>query len=453
VKDRHREDRGREHAEHEMEHGVVGKASLAEPAPAEGGDLVAQVKQAAEHGHPTRALDLLARANDVDQAHAADAIGPHARHAIAKGLPKHTATTGAHRHVLGVLFMHTPDSELDTLTLLVEHRFVFDLGNHPASRDKGKKWDALGLRRLWQVLEVLPPDHVQQNWALARVERYVDTDDKDPRHAHGYYTGGAKPSQGEMAISYRDSIIMDGGTTDHDMEGDSLHGVNRFDEVARHEVGHAVDAELGGPSLGLSATKEAGHWEYYLDHGQYLKAAHEMIAKSNGPIHHLPKHEREQVAHAIATAMNHSSPHQFNQVIAKLENHHELEKDPVYAIMNKGNADQDPWKSTAAIGGRHFHQAYKGTGPHGGGAYWVSYDEAAKTSHRVSEYQFRAIGEWFAECYAAFYTPGEPGAPKGSRLLEKLPQTHAWFVQHVDNKKDVKKHADRARKDVHAPRK
>lgn len=119
--------------------------------------------------------------------------------------------------------------------------------------------------------------------------------------------------------------------------------------------------------------------------------------------------------------------------------------------MTRGLAIHNPWLDTAAIGGRHYHQAY--SGKDGFAAQWVSYSEAAWKNHRVSEYQFRAIQEWFAEAYAAFYTPGEPGQPKGVRLLEKLPETHAWFVKHVDNKRAVAKESKAAKKDDHAPRK
>jgi hypothetical protein len=121
--------------------------------------------------------------------------------------------------------------------------------------------------------------------------------------------------------------------------------------------------------------------------------------------------------------------------------------------MTKGLASQNPWLDTHAIGGRHYHQAYKGTDKGGGGAQWTSYTEKAYRQHRVSEYQFRAIQEWFAEAYAAFYTPGDRPEDRGIRLAQKLPNTHAWFVENVDNKRKLAKQAKAARKDDHAPKK
>jgi hypothetical protein len=116
-------------------------------------------------------------------------------------------------------------------------------------------------------------------------------------------------------------------------------------------------------------------------------------------------------------------------------------------------ASQNPWLDTHAIAGRHYHQACKGSGESGAGAQWASYSENAYAHHRVSEYQFRAIQEWFAEAYAAFYTPVGPGEPKGKRLQDKLPETHAWFVGHVDNRRAVARESREAKKDDRAPKK
>jgi hypothetical protein len=121
--------------------------------------------------------------------------------------------------------------------------------------------------------------------------------------------------------------------------------------------------------------------------------------------------------------------------------------------MIKGLAVDRPWLGTNAIAGRHYHQGYKGAGQGGSGGQWVSYREEAWKNHRVSEYQFRAPQEWFAEAYSAFYTPVEPGQPKGVRLKEKLPETHKWFAAHVDNKRAVAKESKAAHKDDKAPKK
>jgi hypothetical protein len=440
--------------------GTVGKTTLAQGVagdaaatndPAQAlAELVTKVQHAAMGGHARNALHLMATVAGAVQAQIASAIGAPARHHLAQHLPTDVGNSHATRESAEILFDQTPDTERSTVELFFEKRFRMQAGK---AQEDGRQWDVLGLRRLWDVFKALPAAQVARNWAVATLDRYKDTDDKDPRHAHGAF-GVQESGAGEIDISYQDSIIRDGGTTDHDREGDPLHGVNRFDEVARHEVGHAVDRELGLPSFNvLSETAEAGRWEGYYDKAGYHKAAEEMVKGSHGPIHHLPAHERHQVIAAMVQSMEHSTPTHFNHVIAGLPHHHGLEHDPVFLVMNKGQASNNPWLGTSAIAGRHYHQAYAGGPPNGAGAQWVSYEEAAYKDHKVSEYQFRAIQEWFAEAYSAFYTPVNPGEEKGIRLKGKLPKTHAWFVAHVDNKKAAARESKAARKYDHAPRK
>ena len=85
-----------------------------------------------------------------------------------------------------------------------------------------------------------------------------------------------------------------------------------------------------------------------------------------------------------------------------------------YALSN-------PWYSEDQSGphvrGRIYQKSYEG--------YWTSYKLKGKR-HRVSSYQWRAPGEWFAEVYATYY---DPRFPRGSRLAAPVRQ---WFEKHVD---------------------
>jgi hypothetical protein len=94
--------------------------------------------------------------------------------------------------------------------------------------------------------------------------------------------------------------------------------------------------------------------------------------------------------------------------------------DKIAAMKLKGQAD-GLWEKgdgevlDAAVDGRVFHESYKGK--------WVSYDADAR-KNRVSRYQFRASGEWFAEIYALYY-------------LGKLPDSHpaqTWMKAEIDDK-------------------
>ena len=66
----------------------------------------------------------------------------------------------------------------------------------------------------------------------------------------------------------------------------------------------------------------------------------------------------------------------------------------------------DSAASKNAIGDWVFQESYKGD--------WVSYARSAR-KQKVSDYQFRADGEWYAEAYAAFF-------------VGKLPKSHPLHV-------------------------
>ena len=450
-----------EHAAATHAAGAVGKTTLTQGLPPVPGAasphdpfmaLLTKIQAAVHAGHAKQALHLMSTVGPTEQAQVAVELGPDARHKFAQDMPTSIGDARATSVSSEILFQNTPDAERSTLELLFEARFRLTIGTHPIPKH-GRTFDALGLRRLWTVFGALPAGQVAHNWAVTKLDRYHDTKDKDPNHAHGEFHG-PKDKAGEIDLSYRDSIIVDGGTTDHDREGDPLHGVNRFDEVARHEIGHAVDRELGWPSFStLSLTREAGEWKNYWNPALYQQAAEEMVAGSKGPIHQLPPGQRQQVIAAMVQSMEHSETLHFRNVIDDLPNSDDLRTDAVYHVMTKGLASHNPWLSTKAIAGRHYHQAYKGTDAKGAGATWVSYSEQAYKNHRVSEYQFRAIQEWFAEAYAAFYTPVPDDEPKGKLLQDKLPHTHAWFKAHVDDKHALKKRSKAAHKKDHPPKK
>jgi hypothetical protein len=92
-----------------------------------------------------------------------------------------------------------------------------------------------------------------------------------------------------------------------------------------------------------------------------------------------------------------------------------LKNDPIVAwceaVRLKGSSDGLFWKGGSGananeIGGRVYHESY--------GNKWVSYDIGLR-KRAISNYQFRAPSEWFAELYAAYYldklSDGHPDRP------------------------------------------
>ena len=87
----------------------------------------------------------------------------------------------------------------------------------------------------------------------------------------------------------------------------------------------------------------------------------------------------------------------------------------------------NPWYRHAGgvnLGGRHYMRSND--------TKWNSYAVAAR-GRKVSEYQFRAPGEWFAEAYAAYYEPLPDGTCDHSTLNGIDPTTKRWFDANVDS--------------------
>jgi hypothetical protein len=103
---------------------------------------------------------------------------------------------------------------------------------------------------------------------------------------------------------------------------------------------------------------------------------------------------------------------------AKLETHPAVEMARAIRITGGNSGLWDQGASAAgkwAIDNRVYQQAYSKT--------WVSYAVGVRP-RGISQYQFRAPGEWFAELYAMYY-------------LKKLPKTHAdaaWLKAEIDVK-------------------
>ena len=79
-------------------------------------------------------------------------------------------------------------------------------------------------------------------------------------------------------------------------------------------------------------------------------------------------------------------------------------------------------------GGRNFQDAY------GHPASLYSFLAGTRNQRMVTEYQWRAPGEWFAEVYQVYYSEQEnaPDAPVGGRLRSKDPEAANMIHNLVD---------------------
>jgi len=99
--------------------------------------------------------------------------------------------------------------------------------------------------------------------------------------------------------------------------------------------------------------------------------------------------------------------------------------DPVIVACIDGITVGDkPWKGAGtkaakiAVNQRVCHEAYAGD--------WYSYALSARAATGISDYQWRAPGEWFAEIYALYY-------------LGKLANTHPMYAWFEESAKDETK--------------
>ncbi|ACY15170.1 DUF4157 domain-containing protein [Haliangium ochraceum] len=357
------------------------------------------------------------------QATLTTSLGATFRNRLSSNLQR-VATIGPNEHaVLRVLFDNTPAAEVDTLQNWVALRFNLTVG---ASSGGGEAWDKTGLRRCWDVLQTLPPSHVENNRDLSSLTRYRS----------GSIEGWAS-SDGEAAMGYgnqRDSIdtaLETGAYTD---AADPLRGKNLFDATVRHEIGHRVDDQVGGPAY--CATDPGGAWLTWDDPSGMAAI---MVTASAGAVSTWSDAaQKTAIIECLQGVIDDQAPSEIETRLEALPfcapsgdanathvaNLTAIKGDRAVRALRVAFSQSGPWSSAnggVKLGERIYHESYAW-------GQWVSYKQEART-RKVSKYQFRAPGEWFAEAYAAYYQP--PGE-KGALLAGRDDATKAWFDANVD---------------------
>jgi hypothetical protein len=319
-------------------------------------------------------------------------------------------------------FDATPDSDVAKLCRLVAQRFNLKVTS--TSDSSGAPWDKAGLRRCWDVLEMLPPEHVSKNKDLKSLTRYRS----------GSIEGWAS-DQGEAAIGYGpgNHIDTDLETGDFTDAKDPLRGKNIFDATVRHEIGHRVDASVGGPTY--TASDNGGGWQTW---DSTAGMAQRLVTASGGKISHWPDaSEKTAIIQCLQHVIDDRAPTEINARLGRLAflSHaasdaaqkaklDAIKSDDAVAALRVAFSHQGPWDLPTGgvkLGDRVYHESYDWP-------QWVSYKQAARQK-KFSRYQFRAPGEWFAEAYATYYQP--PGQ-KGALMAGLDDATKTWFDAHVD---------------------
>ncbi len=331
-------------------------------------------------------------------------------------LPAALALTAMQQTLVKCIFDRTADTHLETLKFCFSKRFGLTVGasiGGPGQGETAIDWDAAGLRRSWGVMEALPVAHVAGNASLDHYGRYDNADG-----VSGWYFGRSE----EAAIGYRAGHMDDTQNTD---DGDPLQGVNRFNKVIRHEVGHGVDRQIGWARGAEPAKPERGGWhEYGTDR---FTCADDMTQSAGSAIAGLNAVKQMDVLTAMENAMTAGNcdglAAEINAIAGlTAEQKTAILADPAITQLRRAMMSS-PWYNHTD-GGSHLgdHVYFKD------GNDWARFEFAAR-ARKVSQYQFRAPGEWFAEAYAAYYEPDTRG--RGSKLADRDADTKRWFDENV----------------------
>ncbi|HEX2849315.1 MAG TPA: hypothetical protein VHN98_02125 [Acidimicrobiales bacterium] len=355
-------------------------------------------------------------------------LGPLFRGRLAGNLARASVMGDAEHDTLRALFDATPDTETSTLIAWIKARFRIDVGTQTHAGETGQAWDGASLRRLYNVLQSLPPGAVENNPELLRIDRY-----KDPGPAGGYYGSDRRVALGYGDIRARDSVADASNPGGAGMGVPAaLAGQNLFDGVIRHEVGHSVDARLGLANAYCIGKPAGGNWQRHGD-GSGLAAV--IVAASGGAVAGLPAAQKSAVIAVLQDAIDDRTPDKVVVNLQALDFWGKLPAatktailaDKAVVALQVSFADKtpgNPWYRPADdgginINGRIFVESYAHQ--------WHSYDAAAR-ARKASKYQFRAPGEWIAEAYNYYYAP----PTKGALLAAVDPATKTWFDVNVD---------------------
>jgi hypothetical protein len=259
------------------------------------------------------------------------------------------------------------------------------------------------LRRIYKLLKSLPADHYRNNTDLTGIQRSKPEDDgsRDPPLYRNF--GGV------IALPIANATEEFSVTLDGKPVGKPL---SYFDHSTLHEIGHSVDANKKIMDQ-MGELDSMGGWrkEKIEDIAQ-LAYGHFTLDMS------YPDSE-DSMPDILLSALRGTA----NETDFPAPEHRGLREALAWCAKVRLNGGGGAWQlSTSELAGlaiedRIYQQSYDKS--------WVSYSVTAREA-AISSYQFRAPGEWFAECYAAWFSGL---VPKSDARFKKLaPLFGATFV-------------------------
>ncbi len=159
---------------------------------------------------------------------------------------------------------------------------------------------------------------------------------------------------------------------------------NWFNLTALHELGHSVDDRFGIMSANGGKPGCGGWRQETVD-----SAAQAMLGLLGGTKPALdPKRLHDLTVLALRNGLTTQPPDVTADDWKALAG--------FFARCGTRRSAMNPWASPLDVNGRSYHQAYS---PADGGEQWVSFSMSSHAG-TLSNYQWRAPGEWFAEIYS-----------------------------------------------------
>ena len=341
----------------------------------------------------------------------------------------------------------TPSSSDAECQKMFERRFRVNttgLGTYDHLHSNGARnstqlnpFTKVGLTSMWQTCEMLPPSAVEANPQLMNILR-----DSNRGTGSAYYAGPQNGSQGDILMGYgTDAAVtgnMVGSSNDNiyqNAAGAPNANIRQFNATLRHEIGHAVDASRNIMN-GWMGQKSAGGWRKYSSYAEFVDA----IIAAHGGMNYGTADKNTRYRQAMIDAVSSNPAITFNAALTA-KGGTALPSDPggpvsaVWVPSRISPANNGPWYNhqwATAPNGFNFHDAY------GSASSLYSFIAAERTNRKVTDYQWRAPGEWFAECYQVYYAETENQAPGGAppavggMLRSKDPEAAAMLSQLVD---------------------
>ena len=418
-----------------------------------------------------RMFDTLGPAGFLAQATSTDAAGVRTRFTKAKSVGKVMATlegieVGARlgeteKANLAKWWNQSGETDLNIMIKMCEVRFRVSLRStwwqrRTSSGSLGSDWTLPALQRIWTTCERLPPAQVEGNNSMIAIIR-----DSSATIGSAYY--GTVPVSGDgIVVAGQENLWGKSiGTTDNatgvvptqaggqgvDAAGNPSAQVNvdTFNATLRHEIGHAVDNQLNVMEGGWRSQTVAGEWRKYGSWGEFVDA---IISDFGGltAANGVPAGKRDTWRDAMLSTVRAAGAKTFRQALTAEDSSTTSLTD---AQINKGPAsavwEGARWTDVAPLAGGSKGPWYNGLAPasnsqrvyqsayQNDSSLW-SYLKTIRDARMISQYQWRAPGEWFAECYQIYYAEQErgPNVPVGGLLRSRDPEAANMMSALVD---------------------